>query len=107
MARSYFAIERPRRISISIEGYTPDAQTLAQQRKQEERRRRLRRKVEAAASQQAPTARLTPPIGGEPHANAEELDALNSAAACRPSAGDCESELRAAFADDASAVGKS
>ena len=40
MAKSHFAIERPRSISISIQGYDAKAQTTEQERKRTESRRR-------------------------------------------------------------------
>lgn len=104
MAKSHFAIERPRKISISIEGYNAEAQTQVQKRKQQERSRRLKRKADAAAkrhrkehpegaplvrAQQAPVLR---------EADVEEVEALSRAAAGKPLAADIERELRAAFA---------
>jgi hypothetical protein len=108
MAKSHFAIERPRKISISIEGYNAEAQTLAQKRKQQERGRRLKRKADAAAKRDRkehpeaapalPPAQLAPVLRAE---DVDEVEALNRAAANKPLAGDVEREVRAAFAEEA------
>lgn len=60
MAKAHFAIERPRKITIAIEGYNPRAQAQAQAQKLAEKRRRAARQqkrapVEAAAAP-APSA---------------------------------------------------
>ncbi|HEX2548065.1 MAG TPA: hypothetical protein VHL79_24485 [Ramlibacter sp.] len=47
MAKPHFAIERPRKIRIAIEGYDPQARVQAQRRKQQERRQRLERSAAA------------------------------------------------------------
>lgn len=105
MAKSHFAIERPRKISISIEGYNAEAQTQAQKRKQQERSRRLKRRADAAAKQQRrnhPEAALPPPAVQPPPVyraeDVEEVEALNRAAASTPLTGEVERDLRAAFA---------
>ena len=103
MARSHFAIERPRKISISIEGYNPEAQAQAQKRKQLERNRRLKRKADAAAKRQrkehpeaaAPVLLANPARSRE---DVEEREALNRAAAGKPLTSDVEREVRAALA---------
>lgn len=107
MAKSHFALERPRKISISIEGYNAEAQTLAQKRKQQERSSRLRRKAEAAAKRNRKehfdAAPALPPAQPAPVFRAEdveEVEALNRAAAGKPLARDTERELRAAFAEE-------
>jgi hypothetical protein len=71
MAKKHFAIERPRKINISIEGYDPQARTLAQKRSREERARRVRRRADAAAARAI-------------QKNDEEIEALNRAAATQP-----------------------
>lgn len=107
MAKSHFAIERPRRISIFIEGYNAEAQALAQKRKQQERSRRLQRKADAAAKElrkeRSESARRVSVATREPELHAEDLEALealNRAAAVQPLSGEVERELRAAFADE-------
>lgn len=106
MAKSHFAIERPRKISISIDGYNAQAQTLAQQRKQQDRRRRIRRKTDAAAKRQRvehpESAQPSPAALPEPaqrQHDSEDIEALNRAAATQPLTDDVERELLAAFAD--------
>lgn len=59
MAKPHFAIEPPRKIRISIEGYDAHARTQAQRRKQQERRQRLARRA-AAATRQAAAAPAAP-----------------------------------------------
>lgn len=108
MARSHFAIERPRKISISIEGYNAEAQTQAQKRKQQERSRRLKRKADAATKQHhqehpeaAPPLQLVAqPSQARSSDVVEELEALNRAAAGNPLGRDVEAEVRAAFAEE-------
>ena len=100
MAKTHFAIERPRKISISIEGYNAEAQTQAQKRKQQERTRRLSRKADAAAKQQRkehPDAvpAHVPTLRAE---DVDEVEALSRAAASKPLAGEVEREVRAALA---------
>ena len=105
MAKSHFAIERPRKISISIEGYNPEAQAQAQKRKQLERNRRLKRKADAAAKRQrkehpeaaAPVLLANPARSRE---DVEELEALNRAAAGKPLTSDVEREVWAALAQE-------
>jgi hypothetical protein len=87
MAKSHFAIERPRKISISIEGYNAEAQTQAQKRKQRERSQRQKRKAETAAKRQ------------HRQEEAGELEALTRAAACQPLTSEVEKQVRAAFAN--------
>jgi hypothetical protein len=104
MARRQFAIEPPRRISISIEGYDPGAHIKGQQRKRQKRSRRLRRELEPASKPRTATATLAGPVNaGQGDDEVDELDALNTAAACRPPPGRFEEDLRTAFAgvDDA------
>lgn len=93
MARNYFAIEKPRTISISIQGYDAQARTTQQRRKQQERTTRLRRKQQRAAS-----AQPTPPT--EPACDQQdgEIEALSAAAAARTPLTRLEAELRQAFA---------
>lgn len=49
MARNQFAIERPRKISISIQGYDASERVRNQQKRQSDVRRRLRQKAERGA----------------------------------------------------------
>lgn len=100
MAKTHFAIERPRKISISIEGYNAEAQTQAQKRKQQERTRRLNRKADAAAKRQRkehPEAvpAHVPTLRAE---DVDEVEALSRAAASKPLASDVERQVRAALA---------
>lgn len=59
MARNLFAIERPRKISISIQGYDANERVRNQQKRQSDVRRRLRQKAERGA-------------GGKPAASVED-----------------------------------
>ncbi len=60
MAKAHFAIERPRKITIAIEGYNPRAQAQAQAQKLAEKRRRAARQQKrapvVAAAAPAPSA---------------------------------------------------
>ena len=108
MARNHFAIEKPRKISIAIEGYDAKARIQAQQKKQFERNRRLQRKPRGAA---APgTAALAPEPdlrtsnpAAPPSApktvctQEDEVEALGAAASSTPEAQKAEQDLRAAF----------
>lgn len=105
MAKSHFAIERPRKISISIEGYNAEAQTKTQKRKLQERSQRLKRKAEAAQKRQReepPPKSVTPPkILSEPTLrvdDTEEIEALNRAAAAELVDSEIEQDLMAALA---------
>lgn len=102
MAKSHFAIERPRKISISIEGYNAEAQTNAQKRKQQERSRRLKRKAEATEKRHRKEHPDAAPAHHVPTLRADDVDeveALSRAAASKPLAGDVEREVRAALAE--------
>lgn len=55
-----FALERPRRIRICIEGYNPEVQRQAQLRRQQKRKRRLQHEAHAAARRPAPETALSP-----------------------------------------------
>ena len=103
MAKSHFAIERPRKISISIEGYNAEAQTNAQKRKQQERTRRLKRKADATEKRHRKEQPEAAPADHVPTLRAEDVDeveALSRAAASKPLAGDVERQVRAALAEE-------
>ena len=100
MAKSHFAIERPRKISISIEGYNAEAQTQAQKRKQQERTRRLKRRADTEAKQRRKAHPDAAPAHHVPTLHADDVDeveALSRAAASKPLAGEVEREVRAAL----------
>jgi hypothetical protein len=100
MAKSHFAIERPRKISISIEGYNAEAQTQAQKRKQQERSLRQKRKAETAPKRQRHELGANPPpLRRHRQEEADELEALTRAAACQPLTSEVEKQVRAAFAN--------
>lgn len=113
MARNHFAIERPRKISISIQGYDAQAVTKAQQKKRLESSKRQQRK--GAAAQSAPPAsagaapaaatqpRPTPAKANapaQPRADDDEIEALSRAAA-GPEQCSSDDQLRQALAGDA------
>jgi hypothetical protein len=80
MARNHFAIERPRKISISIQGYDAQAVTQAQQKKRLERSKRQNRK--AAETQPSVPADATPlPIAPPQQQSASQVVANSSVAA--------------------------
>jgi len=96
-----FALERPRRIRISIEGYNPEVQRQAQLRRQQKRKRRLQHEAQAAARQPAPEAALRPSfVDAARQGDGDALEALTRAAAARPLLAEVENELRAVFADE-------
>lgn len=91
MARSHFAIERPRRISISIQGYDAQAQTTDQERKRSEsRRRKKKREVQKEQASQASSKAALKRA-------ADEIDGLAAAAAVPTQKHTFEGELAEAF----------
>lgn len=70
MAKNHFALERPRRIKISIPGYDADAATRLQGRIQSDQRKR---KKKGESQQQRPKATSSPAAETSP----DEVQALN------------------------------
>jgi len=96
MARNHFAIERPRKISIAIQGYDADASARAQQKKQQERAQRQKR-------QQQRASRAVPPKvvpGAVHHGDDDEIERLAVAAAVQPVSREAEQQLLEAFAGE-------
>lgn len=95
MAKDHFAIERPRKISISIQGYDARSRVTEQRKKQEERAKRLKRKQkrEPVPVVEESSASLAPAD------DAEGVEALAAAAATLPK--QLEQELREAFGGSA------
>lgn len=91
MAKDHFAIERPRKISISIQGYDARARITEQRKKQQERSKRLQRK-----QKREPVAASSPAGGSAAQVDEAEIEALATAAMTLPN--QLESDLRAAFA---------
>ncbi len=91
MAKDHFAIERPRKISISIQGYDARARVTEQRKKQQERSKRLRRK-----QKREPVPASTPAGASASQVDEAEIEALATAATTLPN--QLESDLRAAFA---------
>lgn len=92
MAKDHFAIERPRKISISIQGYDARSRVTEQRKKQEERTKRLQRKQKRAPVQTAEEG----PVSLAQSDDAAGVEALAAAAATLPK--QLEVELREAFA---------
>lgn len=90
MAKDHFAIERPRKISISIQGYDARARITEQRKKQQERSKRLQRK-----QKREPVPPSTPAAAAV-QVDEAEIEALATAATTMPN--QLESDLRAAFA---------
>jgi hypothetical protein len=91
MAKAYFAIERPRKITIAIEGYNPRAQAQAQAQKLAEKRRRAVRQ-----QKRAPVVAAFPPL---PDSSSEAVEALAASALQAQDGGDPFTEqLLEAFA---------
>lgn len=70
MAKNHFALERPRKIMISIPGYDADAATRLQGRIQSDQRKR---KKKGENQKQQPVQAVSPPAETSP----EEVQALN------------------------------
>ncbi|TWO71419.1 hypothetical protein FN976_10905 [Caenimonas sedimenti] len=107
MAKSHFAIERPRRISIAIQGYDPVAKTKDQRSKQLERTRRLARRDAKATTPEAVALEPAPAENAPaPALRAEERPARPRAARKARSTGlapDAEAALQGAFDGEGSA----
>lgn len=99
MARNHFAIERPRKISISIQGYDADASTRAQQKKQQERAQRHKRRQKSPPPNK-PSIRQLPPAA--PCGSDEDVEKLAAAAAGQPISPEAEQQLCEAFAGSGS-----
>lgn len=108
MARNLFAIERPRKISISIQGYDAQARTQAQQKKQLERSKRQKRKQKAEGASAKPSTAPQSPVASNPNAaplptaqvaraDDDEIEALSNAASTSPMSRQVEQELEEAF----------
>jgi len=107
MARTHFAIEKPRKISISIQGYDAQARTQAQQKKQMERSRRQKRKqkpdsapVKPAVSPQPPASSpqlAAPPVDQVQCDNDDEIEALAAAASSTAISRKAQQDLQQAF----------
>lgn len=94
MANAHFAIERPRKITIAIEGYNPRALAQAQAQKLAEKRRRAARQ-----QKRAPVVAAVPPLPPVPDAPSEAVEALAASALPAQDGGDLFTEqLREAFA---------
>jgi len=91
MAKDHFAIERPRKISISIQGYDARSRVTEQRKKQDERAKRLKRKQKR---EPVPVAEESPVSLATADDDAE-VEALAAAAATLPK--QLEEELREAF----------
>lgn len=87
MAQSHFAIERPRRISISITGYDPKAQTAAQAKKLGEQRRRKAKRQKGIAADAAAASQLAA------SAAAAEVEALSVASSATDPVDDIEWQI--------------
>lgn len=70
MAKNHFALERPRKITISIPGYDADAATRLQGRIQSDQRKR---KKKGENQKQQPVQAASPP----PETSPDEVRALN------------------------------
>ncbi len=97
MAKDHFAIERPRKISISIQGYDARARITEQRKKQQERAKRLKRKQKR---EPIPTSAAAEDVVHED--DDAEIEALAAAAATLPK--QLEADLRDAFSGTAKGV---
>lgn len=98
MAKDHFAIERPRKISISIQGYDARARIAEQRKKQQERAKRLKRKQKR---EPIPTSAAAEDVVVHEDDDAE-IEALAAAAATLPK--QLEADLRDAFSGTAKGV---
>lgn len=98
MAKDHFAIERPRKISISIQGYDARARITEQRKKQQERVKRLKRKLNR---EPIPTSAIAEDVVVHEDDDAE-IEALAAAAATLPK--QLEADLRDAFSGTAKGV---
>jgi len=99
MAKDHFAIERPRKISISIQGYDARARINEQSKKQQERAKRLKRKQKR---EPIPTSAAAEDVVVVHEDDAAEIEALAAAAATLPK--QLEADLRDAFSGTAKGV---